>query len=85
MSKISILINSLAGGGAERVASILLTNLKEKKYDVTLILMSSIIIYDIPSDIKIIYLEKGDSESGLFKLLKLPFLGYRYKKICKKK
>ena len=82
--KISILIYSLASGGAERVVSILLNEFKDK-YDVTLVLMSDEIHYSIPKDIKLYFLEKSNpSESGIIKLIKLPFLGWRYKKICKK-
>jgi len=79
--KLSILIYSLAGGGAERVVSILLNELKNR-YNITLFLMNDTIFYDIPKDIKIIYLENSlPFESGIKKLLKLPFLGWRYKKI----
>ena len=55
--KISILIYSLASGGAERVVSILLNELKG--YDVTLFLMNDTIFYDVPENIKIIYFEKS--------------------------
>jgi len=79
--KLSILIYSLAGGGAERVVSILLNELKNR-YNITLFLMNDTIFYDIPKDIKIIYLENSlPFESGIKKLLKLPFLGWRYKKL----
>lgn len=82
--KLSILIYSLACGGAERVVSILLNELKDK-FDITLVLMNNTIIYDISKNQKIVYLEKSDPyESGLIKFLKLPFLGFRYKNICKK-
>jgi len=55
---LSILIYSLASGGAERVVSILLNELKEK-YNITLVLMNNTIFYDLPSDIKIMYLENS--------------------------
>jgi N-acetylgalactosamine-N,N'-diacetylbacillosaminyl-diphospho-undecaprenol 4-alpha-N-acetylgalactosaminyltransferase len=46
--------------------------------------MNDTIFYDIPKDIKIIYLEKSNPrENGIMKLLKLPFLGYKYKKLIK--
>lgn len=51
-------------------------------YDITLFLMNDTIFYDIPKDIKIIYLENSNPfESGIKKLLKLPVLAYRYKKL----
>lgn len=81
--KLSILIYSLANGGAERVVSILLNTLKEK-YEITLFLMNDTVFYDIPQDIKIVYLEKSNpKESGIKKLLKLPFLAWKLKKYNK--
>lgn len=83
MKKLAILIYSLAGGGAERVVSILLNELKDN-YDITLVLMNKTIHYDLPENQKIIYLENSTfDEHGLLKLLKLPWLGYRYKNYCK--
>ncbi len=82
--KLSILIYSLAGGGAERVVSILLYELKEK-YDITLVLMRDKIEYEIPNDIKIYLLENSNpTENGILKLVKLPFLGFKYKTFCQK-
>jgi N-acetylgalactosamine-N,N'-diacetylbacillosaminyl-diphospho-undecaprenol 4-alpha-N-acetylgalactosaminyltransferase len=78
---LSILIYSLASGGAERVVSILLHELKEA-YNITLFLMNDTIFYNIPENIKIVYLENSDSnEGGIKKLLKLPVLAWRYNKL----
>lgn len=83
--RLAILITSLSGGGAERVVSILLNEL-QKKYDITLILMMPDIVYDIPENIEMIYLEKtNEKESNLKKIIKLPYLGWKYKKICNDK
>lgn len=83
--KVSILIHSLAGGGAERVVSQLIEYLSEKNVDVSLVLMSEIVVYELPSNINIFYLEKTNlKESGLLKLIKLPLLAYRYKKFLKR-
>ncbi|MDF1875195.1 glycosyltransferase [Sulfurimonas sp. SAG-AH-194-I05] len=80
---LAILIYSLASGGAERVVSILLNEFKYK-YNITLVLMNDTMFYDIPKDTKIIFLEKSDpKENGIYKLLKLPLLGFQYKNICK--
>ena len=82
-TKISILIYSLASGGAERVVSLLLNELKQK-YDITLFLMNDAVFYDIPHDLELIYIENSDpQESGIIKLVKLPLLAWRYKKLNK--
>jgi N-acetylgalactosamine-N,N'-diacetylbacillosaminyl-diphospho-undecaprenol 4-alpha-N-acetylgalactosaminyltransferase len=83
--KISILIYSLAGGGAERVVSYLLPYLKNKGIEVHLVLMNSTISYDIPKDIPIHFIEKSQGdEHGLLKLLKLPWLSFKYAQLLKK-
>ncbi len=82
MKKVSILIYSLGGGGAERVVSILLSELKN--FDVILVLMSEKIDYEIPKNTKVFYLEKSNPfESGIKKLLKLPILAFKYKNFLK--
>lgn len=81
--KISILINSIAAGGAERVVSLLLKELKDD-FDIHLVLLSNTIEYDLPADQKIFYLHQSPGEKGLLKIIKLPFLARRYKKICEK-
>ncbi len=79
---LSILIYSLAGGGAEKVTSILLNNLIQN-YNVKLFLMNDTIVFDIPKSIDIIYLEKSSpSENSIMKLLKLPFLALKYKRLA---
>jgi N-acetylgalactosamine-N,N'-diacetylbacillosaminyl-diphospho-undecaprenol 4-alpha-N-acetylgalactosaminyltransferase len=82
--KLSILIYSLAGGGAERVVSVLLDGLKDQ-YEITLVLMRDKIDYEIPKEIKIHFIENSNpDEKGIFKLLKLPYLGWEYKNFCRK-
>lgn len=81
---LSILIYSLAGGGAERVVSILLYELREE-FNITLVLMRNKIDYEIPNDIKKHLLEDSNPhENGVKKLLKLPLLGLKYKRFCQK-
>jgi N-acetylgalactosamine-N,N'-diacetylbacillosaminyl-diphospho-undecaprenol 4-alpha-N-acetylgalactosaminyltransferase len=81
--KLALFLYSLGLGGAERVVSILLPFLK-KDFDVTLVLMSDIIQYNIP-DTKIVFLEKSNPyESSILKLLKIVFLAKKYALFCKK-
>jgi len=83
--KISLLIYSLASGGAERQVSILLKELS-KKYKIYLVLMNDTIFYEIPKNVEVFYLEKSNPfESGIKKLLKIPFLAMKYKKFLKEK
>lgn len=84
MKKIAVFIYSMAGGGAERVVSNLLGELI-KKYEVHLILMNDRLYYDIPNEVNTHFIEKSAPfENGIKKLLKLPFLGLKYKKLCNK-
>ena len=81
---LSILIYSLAGGGAERVVSVLLQELQDN-YNITLVLMRNKIEYDIPKEINLYLLEDSNPyENGIVKLLKLPLLGLKYKNFCQK-
>jgi N-acetylgalactosamine-N,N'-diacetylbacillosaminyl-diphospho-undecaprenol 4-alpha-N-acetylgalactosaminyltransferase len=83
--RISVLIYSLDGGGAERVVAQFVSFLHEKGIDVCLVIMNDVIVYDIPKSVPIYYLEKSNpKESGFFKFFKLPFLGLKYKSFLKK-
>lgn len=85
IKSLGILIYSLSGGGAERVVAYLLGYCVENNIKVHLILMNTIIKYDIPSDIEIHYLEKSNStEKGIIKALKIPFLAFKYSRLLKK-
>jgi N-acetylgalactosamine-N,N'-diacetylbacillosaminyl-diphospho-undecaprenol 4-alpha-N-acetylgalactosaminyltransferase len=81
--KISIFINSIAAGGAERVVSLLLNELKND-FDIYLVLLNKKIEYDIPEGQKIFYLNQPEKENGIVKIIKLPYLALRYKHFCKK-
>ena len=81
--KISIFINSITAGGAERVASLLLEYLKND-FDIYLVLLSNNIEYNLPEGQKIFCLNQPMEENNIIKILKLPFLAYRYKRFCKK-
>ncbi|NEW59760.1 glycosyltransferase [Sulfurovum sp. bin170] len=79
--KLSILVNDLDTGGAERVVSILLFMLKDR-YDITLFMIHDIIFYDIPKEIEVVIIGNANlNDSGLVKLLKLPILAWQYRKI----
>ena len=81
--KIVFLINSLDGGGAERVVSTLLNNFVDE-CDCYLILLEDKISYELDGRIKIIILNKNFStNNGLIKFLSLPILGYKVSKIIK--
>ena len=80
---LTILIYSLASGGAERVVSILLKELSTS-YNITLVLMNDTIFYEIPESVKIVFLGNSNPyENGLIKLLKLPIYALKYKKVLK--
>ncbi len=82
--RLSIVMYSMVGGGAERVVSVLLEELKEK-YDITLVMMRKKIDYEIPKEIKVVFLEDSHpDEHGIFKLMKLPLLAWKYAKFCQK-
>lgn len=67
--KIGFLINSMAGGGAERVVSVLLKNLSRENRKFYLILLQDKIYYDIPKDVEIIKL--NSKYFGALKLKKV--------------
>jgi N-acetylgalactosamine-N,N'-diacetylbacillosaminyl-diphospho-undecaprenol 4-alpha-N-acetylgalactosaminyltransferase len=81
MKKAVFFINSLAGGGAERVVSTLINNLVNK-YDCYIILLENTISYDIDNRIKVIHLNSG-SNSGFIKFISLFFLAFKLSKIIK--
>ena len=82
--RLGILIYSLGGGGAERVVSHLLPHFLEQKIEVHLFLMHATVGYDIPESIQVHYIENSNpAESGVNKLIKIPFLAMRYAKLLK--
>lgn len=79
--KIAIFINSIAAGGAERVVSILINDLKND-FDIYLVTLNNIIEYELPAKQKIFCLNQPEKENGFIKIIKLPWLALRYKKFC---
>ena len=80
--KIAFLINSLDGGGAERVVSTLLNNLVDE-YECHLILMEKKMSYTLDNRINIIHLNENSNQNGILKLIRLPLMAYKLKKIIK--
>ncbi len=56
MVKVAFLINSMGGGGAERVVSLLLNKLSRENRKFYLILLEDKIYYDLPDDVEVIKL-----------------------------
>lgn len=82
MTKICFLINSIKGGGAERVVSILLKNLSRNDREFFLIVLEDKFNYEIPKDIKVI--KFPPNLEGNFKKFLGIFLGtIKLKKIIK--
>jgi len=79
--KISILINDMRAGGAERVVSILLSKLKEI-FEVHLVLLNDLIEYDLPKAqiVKILACEKKSFISNQF--LRIPAFAKEYASYC---
>lgn len=82
MKKIAFLINSMAGGGSERVLSILLKNLSRKDREFFLVVLEDKFNYEIPKNIKVIKL--FSNLEGNFRKLFGIFLGtIKLRKIIK--
>ena len=84
LKKIAILINSMEGGGAERVVSVLL-NSWVGKYECHLILIYPNIFYKLDSRINIIHLNEDSCESGVKKLLRLPLVAKKLSNVVKER
>jgi len=88
MSKkhIMIVINSLAQGGAERVASVLMEHYHDNQdFDVELVLLEDDIAYTLPKDVKVSLISGLRKEdSSMKKTLHIPFLAYNLHKIIAK-
>ncbi|RLG01983.1 hypothetical protein DRN58_00535 [Thermococci archaeon] len=85
MKEIAIIVPSLYGGGAEKVALLLSRGFKMRGNRVFLITLEKGIAYDIPPDIHLINISKIDGkDSKLIKLLLLPLQFYTLSQIIKK-
>jgi N-acetylgalactosamine-N,N'-diacetylbacillosaminyl-diphospho-undecaprenol 4-alpha-N-acetylgalactosaminyltransferase len=81
--KVALLINSLYGGGAERMVSVLANGLKDN-FEIHIILLENIINYELPQGqiIKVIGNDQNTSSSFL-NIAKLPSLALNYHRYCK--
>lgn len=80
--RVVFLINSLDGGGAERVVSTLLNNLIED-YECYLILLEGTVRYDLDDRIKIFNLKESVLKSGALKFIRLPLIAYKLSRIIR--
>ena len=81
----AILINSLADGGAEKIALIVTKELVKRGHDFKLICLERNIFYDIPEGVEVIYLSNATgAEGGFHKFLRLPILAIKLMKLVKK-
>ncbi|WP_169754214.1 glycosyltransferase [Campylobacter curvus] len=81
--RVVTMINSLAGGGAERVVTTLLNELINE-CECYLIVLENIIEYEIDNRVKIISLNESVKQNGLVKFMRLMITSYKLSKIIKK-
>ncbi|ETR65471.1 MAG: hypothetical protein OMM_14197 [Candidatus Magnetoglobus multicellularis str. Araruama] len=80
----AILINSLADGGAEKVALTVLESLVKRGHHIKLLCLEKNQYYEIPNGVEVIYLSNATGhENGLIKLLKLPVLAFKLIKLIR--
>jgi len=85
LKKVTLFINSLTTGGAERVLSIIATELVTQNIEVNLICIEKDNSYNIPPEVQMTYLSSlSKYDSNLKKLIYLPYLAYKLKKYTKK-
>lgn len=83
--QITLLINSLCEGGAERAILTISKKFIEEGYKVTILALTKNDFYKIPKGVEIVYLSKmDDSLSGLRKMLYIPYHAWRLKKYIQK-
>ncbi len=84
MKKTAFLINSMAGGGAEKLLKSLLEQLSDDSYSIELLCLEKDDVYKVDKDIKVTYLtDWGKSTRGVKKLLFLTILAFRLSRYIK--
>jgi N-acetylgalactosamine-N,N'-diacetylbacillosaminyl-diphospho-undecaprenol 4-alpha-N-acetylgalactosaminyltransferase len=85
LKKVTLFINSLTSGGAERVLSIIATELVAQNIAVDLLCIEKDLNYPLPKEVNIVYLSNlTKHDSALKKLLYIPYLGLKLKRYVKK-
>jgi len=78
---IIFLINSLSSGGAEKVLSVIVSELVKQDFEVEIIFLEKNEFYSLPREVKKTYLSNFDGkESGIRKLLYILLLAWKLKK-----
>ncbi len=81
---VTLFINSLTSGGAERVLSVIITELIRQNIAVTLLCIEKDNVYTLPKEVNIIYLSKlTKHDSNIKKFLYLPYLALKLKEHIK--
>ncbi len=81
---VTLFINSLTSGGAERVLSVIITELIRQNIAVTLLCIEKDNVYTLPKEVNIIYLSKLTKyDHNIKKFLYLPYLALKLKKHIK--
>ena len=84
MKKITLFINSLTSGGAERVLSVIATELVAQNYQVELLCLEKDNAYTLPKEVNIVYLSNlNKHDSSIKKFLYLPYLALKLKSYVK--
>lgn len=79
--KILVVIPSLEGGGAERVASILLKELSMTDIDIVLVLFSKKYAYGVPSKVKLRYIDIEPRKNFIYSTVKFFLIISKLRKI----
>lgn len=81
MKQVTLFINSLTSGGAERVLSVIINALVQEDIKVNLLCIENDTAYTLPSEVQITYLSNLSKHDTAFKkLLYLPIVALRLKK-----
>jgi N-acetylgalactosamine-N,N'-diacetylbacillosaminyl-diphospho-undecaprenol 4-alpha-N-acetylgalactosaminyltransferase len=81
LKKVTLFINSLTSGGAERVLSVIVTELVAQNIEVNLLCIEKDNAYVLPKEVNITYLsDLTKHDSSLKKLLYLPYLAFKLKR-----